>query len=90
MIAHQAYLPSAIQKSATVGASALALHLDCSRTYIGKLEEGVIQRQGDGFPLIVAPGVKEDGAELPATSSLTEDSALFDLREPLIAMLQFL
>jgi hypothetical protein len=35
-----------------VSASALALHLDCSRTYIGKLEaEGVIQRQGDGFPL---------------------------------------
>ena len=30
----------------------MALHLDCSRTYIGKLEaEGVIQRQGDGFPL---------------------------------------
>jgi hypothetical protein len=30
----------------------LALHLDCSRTYIGKLEaEGVIQRQSDGFPL---------------------------------------
>jgi Fe-S oxidoreductase len=30
----------------------LAQHLDCSRTYIGKLEaEGVIQRQGDGFPL---------------------------------------
>jgi len=26
--------------------------LDCSRTYVGKLEaEGVIQRQGDGFPL---------------------------------------
>ena len=38
--------------SATVSASALALHLDCSRTYIGKLEaEGVVQRQGDGFPL---------------------------------------
>jgi hypothetical protein len=36
----------------TVSASALALHLDCTRTYIGKLEaEGVIQRQGDGFPL---------------------------------------
>jgi len=36
-------------KPATVSASALALHLDCSRTYIGKLEaEGVIQRQGDG------------------------------------------
>jgi len=30
----------------------LAQHLDCSRTYIGKLEaEGVIQRQVDGFPL---------------------------------------
>jgi hypothetical protein len=40
------------KKPATVSASALALHLDCSRTYIGKLEaEGVIQRQGDGFPL---------------------------------------
>ena len=39
-------------KPATVSASALALHLDCSRTYIGKLKaEGVIQRQGDGFPL---------------------------------------
>jgi hypothetical protein len=40
------------RKPATVSASALALHLDCSRTYIGRLEaEGVIQRQGDGFPL---------------------------------------
>jgi hypothetical protein len=39
-------------KPATAGASALALHLDCSRTYIGKLEaDGVIQRQGDAFPL---------------------------------------
>src|SRR5580704_13261131 len=39
-------------KPASVSASALALHLDCSRTFIGKLEaEGVIQRQGDGFPL---------------------------------------
>jgi hypothetical protein len=37
-------------KPATV--SAPALHLDCSRTYIGKLEaEGVIRLQGDGFPL---------------------------------------
>src|SRR5436190_22530881 len=37
---------------AAVSASALAEHLDCSRTYIGKLEaEGVIQRQGDGFRL---------------------------------------
>ena len=41
-----------MRKPATVSASALALHLDCSRAYIGKLEaEGVIQRQGDGFPL---------------------------------------
>ena len=38
------------RKPATVCASALALHLDCSRTYIGKLEaEGVMQRQDDGF-----------------------------------------
>jgi hypothetical protein len=35
-----------------VSASSLALHLDCSRTYMGKLEaEGVIQRQGGGFQL---------------------------------------
>ncbi|MCP3464635.1 MULTISPECIES: hypothetical protein [unclassified Bradyrhizobium] len=35
------------RKPATVSASALALHLGCSRTYIGCLEaEGVIQRQG--------------------------------------------
>ena len=40
------------RKSATVSASALAQHLDCSRTYIGKLEaDGVIQRQGGGFLL---------------------------------------
>ena len=40
------------RKPETAGASALAQHLDCSRTYIGKLEaDGVIQRQGDGFPL---------------------------------------
>jgi hypothetical protein len=32
------------RKPATVSASALALHLDCSRSYIGKLET-------DGFPL---------------------------------------
>ena len=39
-------------KPSTVSASALAQHLDCSRTYIGKLEtEDVIQRQGGGFPL---------------------------------------
>ena len=40
------------RRPATVSASALALHLDCSRAYIGRLEaDGVIQRQGDGFPL---------------------------------------
>src|SRR6476620_4118036 len=39
-------------KPATVSATALARHLDCSWTYIGQIEaEGVIQRQGDGFPL---------------------------------------
>ena len=41
-------------KSSTVSASALAQHLDCSRTYIGKLEaEGVLHRapDGSGFPL---------------------------------------
>jgi hypothetical protein len=44
--------PPVAKAAATVSASALALHLDCSRAYIGKLEgEGVIQRQGDGFPL---------------------------------------
>jgi hypothetical protein len=38
--------------AATVSASALALHSIAPRTYIGKLEaDGVIQRQGDGFPL---------------------------------------
>jgi hypothetical protein len=39
-------------KAATISASALALHLDCSRTYIGKLEaEGVVHRQNHGLPL---------------------------------------
>jgi hypothetical protein len=39
-------------KPAIVSASALVQHLDCSRTYIGKLSaEGVIERQGDGFRL---------------------------------------
>jgi hypothetical protein len=41
-----------LTETATVSASALAQHLDCSRTYISKLEaEGVLQRQRDGFPL---------------------------------------
>jgi hypothetical protein len=36
----------------TVSASSLAQHFDCSRAYVGRLEaEGVIQRQGEGFPL---------------------------------------
>jgi hypothetical protein len=40
------------RKSATVSASALAQHLDCSRTYIGKLEaEGVLHRESGGFHL---------------------------------------
>jgi hypothetical protein len=40
------------RKPVIVSASALVLHLDCSRTYVGKLgAEGVIQRQGDGFSL---------------------------------------
>jgi hypothetical protein len=40
------------RRAETVSASALALRLDCSRTYVGKLKaEGVIQQQGDGFPL---------------------------------------
>jgi hypothetical protein len=44
--------PPVAKGAATVSASVLALHLDCSRAYIGKLEaEGVIRRQGDGFPL---------------------------------------
>ena len=46
------------RKPATASASALALHLDCSRTYIGKLEaEGVIERQGGGFPLTHLSGM---------------------------------
>ena len=39
-------------RPATVNASALALHLDCGRTYIHKLEaEGVLHRAPDGFDL---------------------------------------
>jgi hypothetical protein len=41
-----------VAEPATVSASALAQHFDCSRTHVGKLEaEGVIRRQVDGFPL---------------------------------------
>ena len=41
-----------VAEPATVSASALAQHLDCSRTYVSNLEaDGVIQRQVDGFPL---------------------------------------
>ena len=44
--------PPVANGAATISTSALALHLDCARTYIGKLEaDGVIQRQSDGFPL---------------------------------------
>ncbi len=45
-------VPRSRSRKPAVSASALALHLNCSRTYIAELEaEGVIQRQGDGFPL---------------------------------------
>ena len=44
--------PPVAKGTATVSASALALPLDCTRSDIGKPEaEGVIRRQGDGFPL---------------------------------------
>jgi hypothetical protein len=40
------------RKAETVSASALALHLDCNRACVGKLEaEGVIQRHSGGLPL---------------------------------------
>jgi hypothetical protein len=38
-------------RPASVSASALALHLDCSRTYISSSKPGVIQRHCDGFLL---------------------------------------
>jgi hypothetical protein len=54
-------------RAATVSASALAEHLDCSRTYIGKLEaEGVIQRQGDRFPLDASRGAIIRASALPS------------------------
>jgi len=44
--------PRSRKAADAVSASALAQHLDCARAYMSKLEaEGVIQRQGDGFPL---------------------------------------
>jgi len=44
--------PPVSKRTANVSASALATHLDCTRTYISKLEvDRIIQRQGDGFPL---------------------------------------
>jgi hypothetical protein len=52
------------RKPATVSASALAQHLDCSRTYIGKLEaEGVLRRasDGSGFGAELAPGIAAIG-----------------------------
>jgi len=45
-------VPRPRSRNATVSASTLTRHLDCSRQYVDKLEaEGVIQRQGDGFML---------------------------------------
>ena len=44
--------PPAAEGATAVSASALALHLDCSRAYVGKLKaEGVIRRQADCFLL---------------------------------------
>ncbi len=66
---------------ATVRASALALHVDCSRTYIGKLEaEGVIQRKGDsrsaraGLPTSVSCGAStgSHSSEVPAVGELAQ------------------
>jgi hypothetical protein len=52
-----------------VSASALALHLDCSRTYIAKREaDGVIQRQGDGFLLAQRTRRNDDVEALHATN----------------------
>jgi hypothetical protein len=50
-VAKPIYRPRS-RKPATVSASALARHLDCSRSYVQKLEaEDVLHREGDGFPL---------------------------------------
>jgi len=44
--------PSSPQEARDRQRISMALHLDCSRAYISKLETlGVIERQGDGFPL---------------------------------------
>jgi hypothetical protein len=46
-----------VAEPATVSASALAKHLDCSRTYIGKLEaDGVVQRQDGAHSRSFATG----------------------------------
>jgi hypothetical protein len=60
-------------KPATVSASALALHLDCSRTYISKLEaEGVIHRAPVGCGEQLIGRLRDEAASL----------ALFFLNEP--------
>jgi hypothetical protein len=39
-------------RNQAIKSAALALHLDCGRTYLGQLEaNGVIQRRRDGSPL---------------------------------------
>jgi hypothetical protein len=61
------------RKPATVSASALALHLDCSRTYISKLEaEGVIHRAPVGCGEQLIGRLRDEAASL----------ALFFLNEP--------
>jgi hypothetical protein len=63
------------RKPVTVSAAALALHLDCSRTYIGKLEaEAVIQRQGDGFPRTEIANVCQQMADKGGEPPLDDDA----------------
>ena len=68
-------LSTSIQTPATVSASALALHLDCGRTYIGKLEGravtacGLLRPQTSG-PLPVRRGAHISCRASPGSSSI--------------------
>ena len=72
-------------KPVLVSASVLAQHLDCSRTYIGKVEaEGVIQRHGDGFPLDqsrVAYSAEADAANVKVRTEMLQLSLMETKRE---------
>jgi hypothetical protein len=60
-------------KPASVSASALALHLDCSRTYIGKLEvEGVMGRGG------IPRRVRDHNREGAQTAAAMRGGARYD------------